>query len=458
MRTQHPKVMVFRDYHVTLTVKYGQLVISARMTGPVTRTVLSRNDARRITTVVFSSASGSFSLQALDWCEESGIAVVLVRNGRTTVLTPGEKDSRLLRRQVLLPDAGQLAVTRELIARKLDGQAENLRSCGIDTGEFTAQAGRVRTARTVKALSDAEGNAARVYWNALAGIIRVPVDTQALKAWPAHWHRFAGRPGLYPDSSRGNAHAADVVNAMINYGTAVAEAAVLLECRTAGLHPSAGYAHTDESGKGLVLDLLEPCRPVIDAVVLSALECGRGLPFTDDGKPWRFTAGDALEMPSGEVRLGSRVTQWLAPAVLAAVSPVAASAAGYLAAVLTGKVPPALAPVPEEEATAGALDSSCTVTDLVPGELWARILPLLPPLVTSSTRDADRRHLAIVIAREIYGVSWNRAIEVLGSNYGMVRGKLRRWETAGAWPLIRQEITSSDREMVPAVPAGSTGA
>jgi CRISPR-associated protein Cas1 len=52
---------------------------------------------------------------------------------------------------------------------------------------------------------------------------------------------------------------------MLNYGYAVLESQVRIGVLAAGLDPRVGYFHGKQT---LVLDLIEPMRPVVDQVIL----------------------------------------------------------------------------------------------------------------------------------------------------------------------------------------------
>ena len=93
----------------------------------------------------------------------------------------------------------------------------------------------------------AEGNAARVYWQAVSEVLPEQY------AWP-------GRQG------RG---ARDAVNSLLNYGYGILYGQVERALVLAGLDPYAGFVHVDRPGKpSLVLDLIEEFRQVaVDRVV-----------------------------------------------------------------------------------------------------------------------------------------------------------------------------------------------
>jgi CRISPR-associated protein Cas1 len=116
----------------------------------------------------------------------------------------------------------------------------------------TIQAGAVHEKRDV--LMGIEGVAGRMYWQSVGEIIRGRTD-------------FMGR------ERRG---AADVVNAVLNYGYGILYGTVWGAVLNAGLEPFAGFLHVDRPGKpSLVLDLVEEFRqPVVDRAVLSAVNLG----------------------------------------------------------------------------------------------------------------------------------------------------------------------------------------
>jgi CRISPR-associated protein Cas1 len=97
----------------------------------------------------------------------------------------------------------------------------------------------------------AEGNAARVYWQAVKLIV------------PAEY-RWPGREG------RG---ALDPVNSLLNYGYGILYGQVERALVLAGLDPYAGFIHVDRPGKpSLVLDLIEEFRQAaVDRVVFGLI-------------------------------------------------------------------------------------------------------------------------------------------------------------------------------------------
>ena len=117
-----------------------------------------------------------------------------------------------------------------------------------------------------------EGNASKVYWDALSEVI--PEE-----------YGFDGRRGVEAGSPR---YAKDIVNAMLNYGYSI----LLTECtkalELAGLDPYAGFLHVDISGRSsLAIDFMENFRQqIVDRVVLRLISYRQVKP--EDGEIKNF--------------------------------------------------------------------------------------------------------------------------------------------------------------------------
>jgi CRISPR associated protein Cas1 len=114
-----------------------------------------------------------------------------------------------------------------------------------------------------------------------------------------------------------------IVNALLNYGYALAEAECRIAILAVGLDPGLGIVHTDHRGRdSLALDLQEPLRPVVDQHVLDLL------------KDRHFRADDFHETRSGECRLLPPLTHELAgwmPELARAVATIAEKVAHAIA-------------------------------------------------------------------------------------------------------------------------------
>jgi CRISPR-associated protein Cas1 len=119
----------------------------------------------------------------------------------------------------------------EVVRSKLEQQAAALEAMGSPTAPLTALVGKVRSGDP----DNLEAQGARRYWGLLFG------DT---------FRRDQNAGGL---------------NAMLNYGYTVLRATAARAVIAAGLHPTLGLHHSNDSNPmRLVDDLMEPFRPVID--------------------------------------------------------------------------------------------------------------------------------------------------------------------------------------------------
>ena len=133
---------------------------------------------------------------------------------------------------------------RRVIVAKIAMQGSLLAAHGMaEAGAFSLLARRVRSGDP----ENVEAQAARRYWPALMG--------------PA-FRRDRDAPGA---------------NALLNYGYAVMRATVARAVIAAGLHPTIGIHHANRGNAfALADDLVEPFRPLVDALVLSMRDAGVG--------------------------------------------------------------------------------------------------------------------------------------------------------------------------------------
>jgi CRISPR-associated protein Cas1 len=123
--------------------------------------------------------------------------------------------------------------------------------------------------KSLAALLGVEGRTAQAYFSAWQSI---PIQWKGLtrRAIPEDWHRVGQRQSLNGTRTKGrNRHASHPVNAMLNYAYAILESQVRMQIVADGLDPTIGYLHTSTSERqALVLDLMEPRRPLVDRKVL----------------------------------------------------------------------------------------------------------------------------------------------------------------------------------------------
>ena len=128
-----------------------------------------------------------------------------------------------------------------LVKAKIANQAAALAATGQPSGALTAMVGRVRSGDP----DNLEAQAAQRYWRLLMG---------------PDFRRDADAPG---------------VNGLLNYGYAILRSAVARSVLAAGLHPTLGLFHGNQyNPMGLVDDLMEPFRPIVDLAVVRLRDGG----------------------------------------------------------------------------------------------------------------------------------------------------------------------------------------
>jgi CRISP-associated protein Cas1 len=171
-----------------------------------------------------------------------------------------------------------MAISRWLIAEKLTACRETL-SRVTEAGPARERALQeiagsmreltTRPPQTLDGLRGIEGRVAQAYftvWRSMPlrwkGLNRKPI--------PEEWLRIGPRT---PPNSKRNRNATHPVNSALNYSLAVLESQVRIAVVSAGLDPTIGYMHAHHDGRSaLVLDLMEPLRPVIDRQVIGLVQ------------------------------------------------------------------------------------------------------------------------------------------------------------------------------------------
>lgn len=117
-------------------------------------------------------------------------------------------------------------------------------------------------------------------------------DNLEAQAARRYWPALMG-----PDFRRDRA--AEGANALLNYGYAVMRATVARAIVAAGLHPTIGIFHANRGNAfALADDLVEPFRPLVDALVVSML--GQGVEALDPELKRRFARLIAFDVRIGE--------------------------------------------------------------------------------------------------------------------------------------------------------------
>lgn len=205
----------------------------------------------------------------------------------------------MLRAQVT---ADPVTIARLLISMKLARQAEtcfNYLDSAVNAREIRRQAAFLDAANSIKSIQLIEAVAAKFYFKAWSDL-SIRFNGQV----PTHWKSFHGR---ISSIGRGNKHASDPINAMLNYAYRMLEIEGRLACIAAGLNPTLGFIHSDRYDRdSMVMDLIEAVRPEADQFILGLIADRRF--SAKEFKENRYSP----DIPAGTVRLVAPLTHIIA--------------------------------------------------------------------------------------------------------------------------------------------------
>lgn len=150
-----------------------------------------------------------------------------------------------------------LKISRWLVSEKIKGQISNLRSIATDSAGKKALSllettlSELKKANNRSSMMGHEGASAAAYFG----------------FWKQHlhpkWH-FSGRNRRPPK---------DPVNSLLSLTYTLAQSLVSQVVHSKGLDPAVGFLHAVQPGRdSLVLDLIEPLRPMVDRLVLRLID------------------------------------------------------------------------------------------------------------------------------------------------------------------------------------------
>ncbi len=270
-------VITLSGYGIGVRVDRGHLVLEDGIGADRARCRLPRVDHGLKRLVVLGS-DGTVSLAALRWLADQNASFVMLERDGSVLATTGpirSSDAKLRRAQALALENGQaLRISRELIERKLEGQAR-VALAGLGDESAASAIRRFRSdlagAQSIDSIRLIESQAARVYWSAWR-TLPILFPKSDLPRVPEHWRTFGSRISSLTGSPR---LATNPGNAILNYLYAVLEAETRLAAATLGLDPGIGVLHVDTPYRdSLACDLMEPIRPDVDAFVLDWVKRG----------------------------------------------------------------------------------------------------------------------------------------------------------------------------------------
>jgi CRISP-associated protein Cas1 len=251
--------------------------------------------------LVLIGHAGYVTLEALSWLRAIGAALVQIgRDGEVLAHSvPFGYDGHPIRRaQALAVTNGlDLAIARELIAGKLNGQRRILVRLGADLREFDKLRAALDTVDSIERVRVIEANAALAYFSAWKDVT-IRFRERDLARIPARWLRCDSRASVLTGAPRA---ATSPINAMRNYLFACLESEARLALLAQGCDPTMGVLHADQRNRdSLALDAMEPVRAEVDAFLLDLVE------------DREFTPRDFGELPNSICRIAAPLTHELA--------------------------------------------------------------------------------------------------------------------------------------------------
>jgi CRISPR-associated endonuclease Cas1 len=243
-------------------------------------------DWRLPSRIVVLDVDGGLSFDALSWLSTHDVPLVQVNWRGDVVNVVSSRPEVTISDHVKLQIATQredggrriaLRLIKEKVANSIDTLRQAFpRSAAIDmaieklAAELTLL--KRRPPDRVDQLMGVEGRVGYAYFNAWRtcslkwkGTDRHPI--------PDDWHQIGRRSSKLGTQSHPNRNATHPVNSMLNYAYGILESQVRMQVAAAGLDPTIGIFHGKARGQhGLVYDLMEPQRPIVDRTVLKFVQ------------------------------------------------------------------------------------------------------------------------------------------------------------------------------------------
>jgi CRISP-associated protein Cas1 len=275
--------LVLTGHGVRLNIDQGTLLVRQGFTHYPQKQELYRffpNDRYMPSRIVVVDGSGSITLDVISWLSQQQVPLVRIDwqgNAINVISNSYGPDPKLVHAQLAAQEdtKTRLKIANALIIEKLKNSIETLRDLECSERVNLALAKlkdnlaelNTRPPKTINALLGIEGRSAQVYFDAWK---ELPISWRrnARKPIPDDWLKFNSRYST--QANRGQSHnASHPVNAMLNYAYAVLESRVRSQLIALGYDPTIGFIHAcGDDRVALVLDLIEPLRPIVDRIIL----------------------------------------------------------------------------------------------------------------------------------------------------------------------------------------------
>jgi len=302
-------VLVLNGFGIRVTVNAGHLICHDGIADD-RRTIRLPRVNHGLKRLVMIGSDGYISFEAMRWISSvGGSFLMLDRRGKVLVVTGpvAPSDAKLRRAQSLALGNGiALKISKELISQKLAGQELLVRDMLQDSATADAIArfrAELPNAESIESVRLIEAQAAKLNWQCWSD---VPVrwTRKDEPRVPAHWKVFASRVSPLTHSPR---LAVNPPNSLLNLLYSLGESESRLALNAMGLDADIGLLHVDTPNRSsLACDLLEVCRPKIDAFVLNWVQ---NEPFRRSDF-WEDRNGNCRIMSSLAIKLCETSDTW----------------------------------------------------------------------------------------------------------------------------------------------------
>jgi len=288
LRERNPNPLILSGHGNSMRIDKGTLLIKEGFTHFPQKPIGHRyfkGDLELPETIMLLDGSGSLSFDVLSWLSEQAVSLVRIKwNGEVAIVCNGsgyaaDQNKVDWQRELRNNSEKRLAFAKDLISRKLKNSIVTLQN-QLPQSEYKRKAidwakrgiaelpEKLTSLRQVRAL---EGHCASAYFKAWTHL-ELQWKQNSKYPIPDHWKCYRARSAVHECKSE-NRRASDPINAMLNYAYAIKLSQLQIEAISNGNHPMLGIMHHEESGKpSYILDLLEPERPKVDAVILDFVQ------------------------------------------------------------------------------------------------------------------------------------------------------------------------------------------
>ncbi|WP_056617202.1 CRISPR-associated endonuclease Cas1 [Sphingomonas sp. Root241] len=234
--------------------------------------------------IVTVDCSGGLSFDVLAWLAEQGVTLICLDwkgDGVSVLACNGYAADPVKVRwqqETRADSAARLAFAADLIGRKIAISLttleqhippSRLQTIAIEKSRIGIDRLANEKFADLNAVFAIEGECASAYFAAWQGLA---ISWKGTKRHPVPdgWQIYKGRSSLANGVKPENRNASHPVNALLNYAYAVTLQRLQIQAIADGYDPTLGVMHSGKRGNpAFILDLIEPERPRIDALILA---------------------------------------------------------------------------------------------------------------------------------------------------------------------------------------------